>query len=287
MKFKWSMVGYIVSYIMSIVMVGLVSFITAGFDFAWLLSSSFLFDIGITALANLIVMVSTTFMRVDEEEEHNPKIVELSKAIDTMYNKYVDDKTFTEYLYKYVNKPAKIQAWKDKVGTLLLKVDQKVSYRDLAIYNGSDELAKKNNKYCRIHSKYALWLSDDYINKNIDRLTVKYEYISKRMIIGSIKQVDSKSRFTRRNTQMFNDLSPMFVLSFGLTIFVASFTYQWNEWSAKTIINSIAKLISLLMNFAKGWSYGKRFAENYIISDLQEKKGILEDYFKTYHIVIN
>jgi hypothetical protein len=278
------MLGYIVSYLMSIVMVGLVSFITAGFDFAWITSSAFLFDIGLTAIANLITMVSTTFMRIDEEEERNPKITELAKAIDTLYNRYVEDKTFTEYLYKFVNRPAKIQAWKDKIGIELLNVEQHAKYKDLSIYNGSDELAKTKNKYCRTHLKYEQWLSEDYINKNIDRMNVKYEYISKRMILGSIKQADSRTRFTRRNKQMFNDLAPKFVLSWGLTLFVASFTYQWNDWSSQTIINSIAKLISLFLNFGNGWSYGKRFAENYIISDLQEKKGIIEDYLKVYNI---
>jgi len=282
MKIRWANIVYVINYLITIVLLGMVSWITAGFDLNFLYSSEFLFDMGITSLAYVIALISTVLWAKEHEESSNEIVKQLTSQITKIFRYVVIRKTLQEYVYK-VNRKNKTIAWKEHIELKIEKLEQKRSVKDEVVFNGADELAKSKNKYCRNMKKYERLISPEYIDKHIDRVKVDYEKLTMKMLMGSsIKNRSSDNSYTKTSWQMFKDLSPKFVFSWALTIFVASFRYTFNTLDASTIINTLAKLGGLLTQIGNGISYGKEFVREYVVKDLTNSKGHLEDYMIEY-----
>lgn len=286
MKIRWANIVFVINYLISIVLLGMVSWISAGFDFNYLKSSEFLFDMGITSLAYTITLISTVLWAKEHEEQVNEVVKLLVKQITIIFQNVVIRKTLQEYVYK-VNRKNKTIAWKDLIENKIESIEMKRSVRDEEIYNSDDDKLKRKNKYCRLMKRYEVMMTPEYIEKNINHLKVKYDILTMKMLMGSsIRNRSSDNSYTKTGWQMLKDLSPKFIFSWAMTIFVASFRYTFNTLDASTIINTLAKLGGLLTQIGNGISYGKEYVKEYVIKDLTNSKGHLEDYMIEYNYTV-
>lgn len=264
-------------------MLGMVSWINAGFDFEFLKSSKFLFDMGLTSLAYLLSLISTVAWRKAIAENNNENVQRIIKWINKVFEERVMRKTLNEYLYK-TNRQTKTNAWKSYIEYQLERLERSKSAKDETIYNGANEKEKLSNRYCRKVARLERLISPEYIDKHIDHIRVKYEHLTIRMLYGASSKYAKDERYTKTGWQMFKDLSPRFLFSWGMTIFIASFTYTFNVLDASTIINTLAKLFGLISQIANGIDYADQYVKDYELKDLQQSKGYLEDYLAEYKL---
>lgn len=269
------------AYFIAVVMLGMVSWINAGFSLEFLQSSKFLFDMGLTSLAYLIILINTVLAQKRKAEESNKDVQYIIRWINEVFAKRVMRKTLNEYLYK-VNMETKTIAWKSYIEYKLERLERYKTANDEAIHNGSDENAKRKNKYCRKVAHYERLVSPEYIAKHINHVRVKYEHLTVKMLYGASSKYSQSDKYTKASKQMFSDLAPRFFFSWAMTIFIASFTYTFNVLDASTIINTLAKLFGLLSQIINGINYGDQYVKEYTLKDLQQSKGYLEDYLSEY-----
>jgi hypothetical protein len=85
--------------------------------------------------------------------------------------------------------------------------------------------------------------------------------------------------FTNKSIKMFNDILPNYLLSFSLILFFTAFIIDVNDKvTLAVIMDMVVKLMALIMNFINGVSYAKNYTETVVISELQFRLDVLEQY---------
>lgn len=104
---------------------------------------------------------------------------ELLIDLKTEYNrlvKFIDDKTFEYYVINVFNKKEKKAAWIDKVNRKIYILNKFSKHKDQILYN-TDSPEKETNKYCIKRKELETIKTDEYIDKNIDGLPVRYNEV--------------------------------------------------------------------------------------------------------------
>lgn len=284
-KLRFSNISYIIGYFISIVIIGLVSWLQVNFSLEHF-NAYFFYNMGMTTLAYLIAIISTIEWKSKTTEENNEEINKCKSYVRVAFDKYIVDGKFNEYLYQ-VNKQKKIKVWRKHITEKLKALNQKVSYKNMLVWNSQDEDKKSKNRYCKLRTRYELQLTDEFCNKYIDGIKwlgfmkpLRYEHITLATINGSANtNYDGDRDFTIKGEQQFKDIAPKFLLNFAFVIFVASFASpEFYNFTPEMLINTLTKLAGMIGQIANGLSYGKEYTEIYVLKDWQKRKGYIENY---------
>lgn len=285
MRLRFSNISYIIGYFISIVIIGLVSWLQVNFTLDHF-NAYFFYNMGMTTLAYLIAIISTIDWKSKSTEENNQEIKKCKEYVRVAFDKYIIDGNFNSYLYQ-VNKEKKIKVWRKYVNEKLKALNQKVSYKNMQVWNSNDDEKKSHSRYCKIRQRYEYQLTDEFCNKYIDGIKwlgfmkrLKYEHITLATINGSTNtNYDGDRDFTVRAEQQFKDIAPKFLMNFALVLFVASFASpEFYTFTPEMLINTLTKLAGMIGQIANGLSYGKEYAEIYVLKDWQKRKGYIENY---------
>lgn len=110
-------------------------------------------------------------------------------------NKIKDQPTFNVFVIEYLNRREKKKAYINQVNRQIYWLNKFAKNKDKLLYSSDKEEdieKKKTNRYCIKRQELEDIKSDDYINKNIDSLKVKYHYIDP--IVFEL-ELDNKSRY--------------------------------------------------------------------------------------------
>lgn len=284
-KLRFSNISYILGYFISIVIIGLVSWLQVNFTLDHF-NAYFFYNMGMTTLAYTIAIISTVEWKSKSTEEVHDEINKCKEYVRVAFNKYIIDGKFNEYLYE-VNKEKKIKVWRKHITELLKELNKKVSYKDMQVWNSKDELKQSKNRYCKLRKRYEMQLTNEYCDKYIDGIKwlgfmkpLKYEHITLATINGSNNtNFDGDRDFTNKGEQQFKDIAPKFLMNFAMVIFVASFASpEFYTFTPEMLINTLTKLAGMISQIANGISYGKEYTEIYVLKDWQKRKGYIENY---------
>lgn len=116
-----------------------------------------------------------TFM--DVARRTNKNLIK-QKNINDKYMK-LKGNDFPYYVETILNPSIKIEAWKKHIKNKLVKLTEKAKPYDKALYFKIDNPDRQLNKYCIVREELELELTDEWIDKNKDCLTIKhYEQVN-------------------------------------------------------------------------------------------------------------
>ena len=150
---------------------GCFNFLTFEFNYKLLLNVGFWVQIGIKILLlNLVkIWVMSIFLNIAR-----------IKNVDLNYNKKVNDKLmqskdndFPNWVENVENREIRVEFFKSKINKKLAKLESKAKPKDRMLYYSDREHLKSTNRYCRKKKELEYFLTNEYINKNIDYLMVK------------------------------------------------------------------------------------------------------------------
>lgn len=138
------------------------------------ISSSLLFNVGINLL-------------FDKTEQNDVSCNEQKKKYEIL-NKTRDKPTFDTFITKHVNQELKKQAYINSISKKIYWLEKCVFVRnkDKLLYNSlSDieeeqkelDIRKSKNWYCVKKAELEKLRSEEYVNKNLDNIHIKYNYI--------------------------------------------------------------------------------------------------------------
>ena len=123
------------------------------------------YNVGINFIIDDIIKKNQTLLRNKEDYEK--------------LNKY-RQKDFHSFVYKVFNKQLKIAAYKSKINRQIYLLNKISRRRDRLLYSSDDpSLAseKLNNKYCIKRAELEGLMTDEFIEKNINNINVRYSEV--------------------------------------------------------------------------------------------------------------
>lgn len=157
---------------------GCLDFATLEFHGEYLLTASYWGTIGTKLVAAICALNIGINMMLENEIK---KSTELSRNIDE-YNKLIKlkDTDFEYFVTRVFNPELKRKAYKFFINRKIYLLNKFSRRSDRLLYSSElpeNKAKKAKNRYCRKRAELENLMSDDYINKNIDSLIVKYNEI--------------------------------------------------------------------------------------------------------------
>lgn len=279
-RFKTSL-GYI--FVCALVLVGalvagITDYITADFDPTVFKTSSFWVNIVTTNIGTLCIIVAILIHAITKFKLTDPEYLTACDNINKFYNTSYQATIFGSFCHG-VNKKIKCDTYKDKIHKKYSKL--KPSLKDLTIYNGNDEKAKSENKYCRKVKYYGMLLSEDYINANLEKIKIKYNGISDSLVFSGCVTDSSKKNYITKNKfgKVFKDLLPRYILSFGITLIVASVIPDTKDGiTLATIFKTCSKLFTMSTQIYFAINYASDYCQTVVLHDIRFRWSVITDY---------
>lgn len=270
-------ISYGIILILCLITIGLAEFFVAGFNTDVFTQPSYWFNLLACAIANYIMLAYTAVEKIDSSLEKNQEVKDKKKELDDQVSKNVDT-DFDDYL-SVENRNRKVNAWKTKISNKIAKLDEKTKDSDREILWFGSEEDKVNNDYCRKRNALLYKLSDEFINRNIAFLRVKYVKLRRYEVTHGCKQkYDNYRLTTRRNLKIAKDNLPKIMQSLSFILMISTFTFGYKEFSILLIISFAIKLGSLCLNIYNGITYGTSYISNTLLPDFQYRLNVIINY---------
>jgi hypothetical protein len=223
------------------------------------------------------MLVYTAVEKIDGSLVKDEEVKSKKKDLDDIVSKNVDT-DFDDYL-SVENRQRKINAWKTKISNKIAKLDERTKDTDREIlWFGTDE-DKANNKYCKKRNNLLYKLSDEFINKNIAFLRVRYVKLRRYEVTHGCKQkYDNYQLTTRRNWKIAKDNLPKIMQSLALVLMISTFIFDYKQFSILLLISFAVKLGSLCLSIYNGITYGVSYIANTLLPDFQYRLNVIINY---------
>ena len=146
------------------------------------------------------------------------------------------------------------------------------------LWFGTEE-QKQENKYCRKRTNLLYKLSDEFINKNIAFLRVKYVKLRRYEVTHGCKQkYDNYKLTTKRNFKIAVDNLPKIMQSLAFVLMISTFMFDYKEFTVLVLISFAVKLGSLCLSIYNGIAYGVSYVANTLLPDFQYRLNVIINY---------
>lgn len=112
----------------------------------------------------------------DKEVEHD-KELEKQRVKYNNLNSKKNELTFNYYVDEVFNREQKKKAYKSYINRKIYWLNKRSTNRSKLLYTNGNDMQKSKNRYCRKRYELETLKSDEYIDKNIDSIIVKYNKI--------------------------------------------------------------------------------------------------------------
>lgn len=270
-------ISYAIVLLSVLILIGLADFFVAGCDPEVFKDPNYWFTILTCALSNYIMLVYTAIEKIDGAMIKNEEVKNKKKELNDSVVKSIDT-DFDDYL-SIENRNRKIKAWKQKISNKIARLDDFTSDKDREVYWYGTEEQKANNKYCLKRKHLIYKLSDEYIQKNIYFLRVKYVKLRRYEVTNGCKQKGDQYKLTtRKNVKVARDNLPRVMQSISFILMISTFTFDRQEFGVILVLQYLIKLGSLFISIYNGMAYGSNYIDNTLLPDYQYRLDVIIKY---------
>ena len=112
-----------------------------------------------------------------DKELESDKVLQEQQEKYKRLNEKKDQTTFNYYVVNVFNKEEKKKAYKDKINRKIFWLNKFSTNKSKLLYSSDNEEEKTKNRYCIKRKELEELKSDEYIDKNIDSIIVKYNMV--------------------------------------------------------------------------------------------------------------
>ena len=206
---------YIILYGIGFILIGLTNLARGTLNTDTLVSWAFWYSTITIYLAIAFITIATLLQSVqtllENDDAYKRYLQELQFYIDEEHNKgFLDEFILAE------NNRRKKKAWKVKWDRKLKKLENKANAK-----NNKDFLEKRLTRYTRLKLRYTEFLTDEYIDTNLQYLKIKYKAISRSLMQIGVKEDDDEDYIEEKPIIVgVKDLLPKMLLGFGWLLFL-------------------------------------------------------------------
>lgn len=243
---------YIILYGIGFILIGLTNLARGTLNADTLVSWAFWYPTVTIYLAIAFITIATLLQSVQALLENDEAYERYSRELQS----YIDEEHNKEFLDEFIleeNKRRKKKAWKMKWDRKLKKLENKETAK-----NNKDFLEKRVTRYTRLKLRYKEFLTDSYIDTNLDYLKVKYKAISRALMQIGVKEEDDEDYIEERPiTVGVKDLLPKMLLGFGWLLFLNATALKFLDPDIQTFIGFFTNAGVLVYYIILTKSYSK------------------------------
>lgn len=279
-------------------------FLTADVGWEMVTDSYFYISNSITLAALFLVTLGTVFLYLDNYKATDEIYLGAKREIDDFaLSEENIPSIFCRFLER-INRKRKINQYKFNIRIKLHKLENTkkwyaylpilkhlvrnpyyYSEEEMHIWNFGTEEEKAKSKYCRKRKMYEEQLMDCVIEKTIDTKFIKYDKITTETILNEYYNKGSENRVNdfitkNENAQIARFRIPTLIVSFGLTLTMASLVLDGIHLNYMAIITILSKLFAIAWNIFTSYRYGRKHSINITLHDILFRKSIITEYKK-------
>jgi hypothetical protein len=258
-------------------MIGVTDYITAGFSFENFKKADFWINIVTTNVGIVSMIISILLFKTDKFKEQNEEYLFYHKEInDFRKEKYISP--LMQRFYFEDNFKTKVIYYKEGINKEFSKIVP--TEKDLEIfYNGTDE-QKQENTYCTKMNYYEKILSQEYINRVVPKLNIKYPQIDDDIIFtGNIDSKQITDYVTKHKVKkVIIDYLPRFLFAFSLTILGSGLVPDLKSITSAVIIKTVMKLFTIISQLYFAISYADKYNKEVTLHDIMFRHKKINEY---------
>ena len=287
-KYIFKNLSWITLMILSLILIGVLELVQAGFDISVLLTANFWvrwFTMFVASLLMIIATMTISRNRIEANQKEGSlgkKATDLEEVVNKCSANIQND---IDRFIAETNLNRKKEAWKIKIKAEIYEISNSFNMNDhiqYAQYEKSPEYFDISRARPKVRKRINLEdkLDEKYIDENILNLKVKYNKVTRRMIEnGERGDKDYLDGLSNGAIVFIKGVGPRFALSLSVLMFFSSFYFDKAEqYLLVTIISISFKLITLLMNANFGRVFAKQYFNETVIHDLQLRRQWLTKY---------
>jgi len=260
-------------------MIGITDYITSGFSWDRIMSSEFWTNLGTTNMGIIMMILSILLMSVDNFKLNDERYLSVTDDIE----KFRKSEDYSEPIFNMFcadeNRENKKAAYMSKMQKKYSKL--KPSAKDLEIFNGTDEVAKSNNKYCQKEKLLSSQMDPKYVDKIINKISIKYNTITAKLIFNGVATTSRNEDYITKHVwwQVVKGLAPKFLFGFAITTLISSLSFGLKDGiTASVIINTASKIFTITSQIYYAISFSKTFNERITLADANWRYGKITSF---------
>ena len=280
LKFKSIYIPILLMNLLLLLILGILDYIDAEFSLEVFKSANYWTNLGVSYATVIIMTASTLMICIDNFCENNQEYLKIQKSIQDFTQAEYRPSLFQRFLKGY-NRVRKKNAWRQRI---ILKLDRLERFRkekDALIWEFGTEEEKRQNKYCQKRRKLELELSEDWIEKNIDIINLKYNVVSSNLVIGgegrNINYEDDDYITTNKVWKVVKDKTPIMLLSFAIITLFSSIITEFN-FDVTFFIKTSSKLATVCCSVYTTIRYSKNYNKSVTLHDILFRWGVCCEY---------
>lgn len=292
---KWlNRIYYIGMFLLALLLITGTDLFSAQVGFNALKEPTFYVKQIIVYIAVICVTFGTVYTYIDSYKEKNQEYKDADKFIlefasskeyvPSILGLYLEDlnrkRKIAQYRFNIQKKLHKLESYKP-----WYKLSKKYTDEDIHIWNKGTDEEKQKNEYCRKRLLLEEQLEEEFIQKNIDVLHVKFKKVTESVILGGYyddEERNGPNEFVTKNIggKILAYKLPKILLSFGWTFMLSMIIFDLTSFNVNAIMSIATKLGTLAWNAYTATRYAKELTETTIIKDIRFRRGIIVEYRK-------
>jgi hypothetical protein len=262
-KVTFKNLPYIILYAIGFILIGLTNLAKGSLQTDTLTSWSFWYSTITIYMAIVVIIIGTLLQMVQTLSETDLDFENYSKELQS----YIDlehNESFLDEFIALENARRKKKAWKVKWDNKLKKLENKAKPKDNQAF-----MQNKDTRYTRLKRRYTEFLTDSYIDTNLDYLKIKYKAISRALMQIGVKEYEEEDYIEEKPIMVgVKDLLPKMLLGFGWLLFLNATVFQFLQPDIQTFIAFFTNTGVLVYYIILTRSYAKIFFKKTTIRNI-------------------
>jgi hypothetical protein len=223
-------------------------------------------------------------MSIDEYKLKNQEYIFAFNQIMLFIKEEYRPTVWTKFI-KFFNRKRIINQFKYNYKLELHDLEKNATIDDQILYEEGKEKDRKENEYCKKRSMLELKLTDEWIEKNIEKVSVKYDQVTIDTVISGYLPKTKKQRqdlvndyvTKSKEVKIVKERFPILLITFGVFMLLSSFIISF-EFNATVYTNFAVKIFAILWNVYMSIRYSESFNKEVTLKDVMFQYGVVLEY---------
>jgi hypothetical protein len=272
-KIKFYHFKFIILFLLIFFLIGLQNFFWAHWNTAIFHDATYWSETINTTFAYYFTIIFVVYWMVEKFIRTDEDYLDKKQLINDFIQ---NDLKPSFYLYNdKINRETKIIEWKYKIQTQLRKLDVKAKPFDRKAWKEEDI----NNEYVIKRMQLLEYLSDEYIQENIDYIDIKYEHIDESTITNGFTAKRNR-KYKKKNGlwKITKDNAPKFIFTIFYTSLFRTFVPEFHHMEMEHVYKLLVQLIGLIATIIGTIRYAPSFIDEQIVAPLNNRVTHIKNY---------
>lgn len=247
-------------------------------------SPAFYLENILTIFGLTLTIFGVVYMSIDEYKLKNQEYIFAFNQIMLFIKEEYRPTVWTKFI-KLFNRKRIINQFKYNYRLELHDLEKNAAVDDQILYEEGKEKDRKENEYCKKRSMLELKLTDEWIEKNIEKVSVKYDQVTIDTVISGYLPKTKKQRqdlvndyvTKSKEVKIVKERFPILLITFGVFMLLSSFIISF-EFNATVYTNFAVKIFAILWNVYMSIRYSESFNKEVTLKDVMFQYGVVLEY---------